>query len=153
MTGETKRFTKVLHVREVERQITQGELAERMQQESTIMKRLDVMQEKRDKALDAFCTGHECVISPQQLWFERQNIDMMERSLDTGKRELAACRQQIEETKGILVEKHRNVQLMEKHVEKLRTRDHKLMLAAEQNSLDDITSMRFLMSRRGGNRA
>ena len=148
MAGEVKRFKRVLHVREVERQITQGELAEKMREESDIMQRLDAIQTERDRALDDFCSDRDSVISPQQLWFERQSIDVIERTLDSGKQELASCRQQIEETKVVLVEKHRNVQLMEKHVEKLVDRDHKLVLALEQNNLDDIASKRFIRSRR-----
>ncbi len=148
MTGEVKRFKRVLHVREVERQITQGELAEHMREESNILQRLDAIQTERDRALDDFCTDRDAVISPQQLWFERQNIDAIERTLDSGRQELAFCRQQIEETKVVLVEKHRSVQLMGKHVDKLVDRDNKEMLAMEQKNLDDITSMRFLRNRR-----
>lgn len=150
MPGEVKRFQKVLHVREVERSITQGELAERMREESTILERLNQMNESRERALTDFCSSRDDLLSPQQLWFERQSIDIMDRSIDTGRQELETCRRQIEETKDELVEKHRNVQLMERHVDKLRSRDRKLMLAAEQNILDDITSMRYLMARRGG---
>lgn len=153
MAGEVKRFKRVLHVREVEREITQGELAEHMREESNILQRLDVIQTERDRALDDFCSGRDAVISPQQMWFERQNIDVIERTLDSGRQELASCRQQIEETKVVLVEKHRNVQLMEKHVERLVDRDNQQMLAVEQKNLDDITSMRFLRNRREGSPA
>jgi flagellar biosynthesis chaperone FliJ len=90
------------------------------------------------------------VISLQQLWYERQSIDAIERTVDTGKQELECCRQRIEETKDVLVEKHRNVQLMEKHVGKLVDLDNKRILAVEQKGLDDITSMRFLRNRREG---
>jgi flagellar export protein FliJ len=150
MAGSVKRFRRVLHVREVERQITQGELAERMREESNIITRLDAARAERDRALDDFCSGRDGVISPQQLWFERQSIDVIEQTVDTGKQELESCRQRIEETKGVLVEKHRNVQLMEKHVGKLVDLDNKRILAVEQKGLDDITSMRFLRSRREG---
>ncbi len=84
MAGEVKRFKRVLHVREVEREITQGELAEHMREESNILQRLDVIQTERDRALDDFCSGRDAVISPQQMWFERQNIDVIERTLDSG---------------------------------------------------------------------
>lgn len=150
MAGEVKRFQKVLHVREVERSITQGELAEKIREESNILEKLDAMNERRERALTDFCSDHGTLISPQQLWFERQSIDLMDRTIDTEKKELETCRRQIEETKDQLVEKHRNVQLMERHVDKLLTRDRKLMLTAEQNVLDDITSIRYLIARRGG---
>lgn len=150
MTGDTKRFKKVLHVREVERQITQGELADQMREETELINKLGHTEAKRDMALADFCKGHDMLMSPQQLWFERQNIDMMERAITTERAELESCRVRIERTKGALVERHRSVQLMEHHVGKLQARDRKLMLAAEQNEIDDITSMRFLMNRRGG---
>lgn len=150
MTGEVKRFQKVLHVREVERSITQSELAERLQEESDILSAISTMEKKRDKALSDFCSSRGELVSPQQLWFERQSIDVIDRSLDTGRRELDSCRRRIEETKDVLVEKHRNVQLMERHVDKLIKRDQKIMQAAEQNALDDVTSIRYLINRRGG---
>lgn len=150
MTGETRRFKNILHVREVERDITQSELADKMREETSILSRLSTMEATRDRALNEFCSGRETTISPQQLWFERQSIDMLERTLEGGRQELADCRREIEATKGVLVERHRSVQLMEKHVDKLLKRDQKLMMTAEQNVLDDITSIRFLMSRRGG---
>lgn len=150
MAGEVKRFSKVLHVREMERDITQSELAEKLAEESDIMKRIDAIAAKRESALQDFCAGSGAIVSPQQLWFERQSIDMMDKTITVEREELASCRRKIEETKDVLVEKHRNVQLMERHVDKLRKRDQKLMIAAEQVNLDDISSMRFLMSRRGG---
>lgn len=150
MAGEVKRFKRVLHVREVERELTQSELADRLREEDTILKRVDNMRSKRDQALEEFCSANGGVVSPQQLWFERQSIDVLERNLDTGRQELESCRTKIEETKVELVEKHRNVQLMEKYVEKLKDRDTEKMLSDEQKNLDDITSMRFLRSMRGG---
>lgn len=150
MAGEVRRFNRVLHVREVERRITQGELADRMREEESILKKVDDIRTKRDTALSDFCSGRDGVVSPQQMWFERQSIDVLESNLEGGRQELECCRGKIEETKVVLVEKHRNVQLMEKYVEKLKDRDMKKMLSDEQNNLDDITSMRYRMNMRGG---
>lgn len=144
MAGAVYRFKRVLHVREVERQLTQVELAEQMQREEAILQRVDNLETERDSALADFCSCREQAISPQQFWFERQSLDVMEKKLDLGKKELESCRNEIEETKVELLEKHRNVQLMACYVDKLKEKDYRKAIAAEQNNLDDITSMRYL---------
>lgn len=150
MASEVVRFKRVLHIREVERTVTQSELAEKLNQEREIQDRVTEMESQCDEAFEEFCAHGGEVVSPQQLWFERQNLDAMEQNLDFGKKQLEFCRNEIEETKVVLVEKHRNVQLMERYVDRLKERAAKEMLAAEQNNLDDITSMRYLRTMRGG---
>ena len=143
MNKEVVRFNKVLHVREIERGVVQTELAGRLQEEGAIVGRINEMETVRDNALDDFCATREETVSPTQLWFERQNIDMMERKLSDDRQELEVCRVKIEETRVELVSRHQNVQLMERYVDKLKSRAHQAMIKAEQNNLDDITSMRF----------
>lgn len=149
MGNEVARFKRVLHIREVERDISQSSLAAKVAEEETILQNLNATQEKKESALAEFCSGEERVISPQQLWFERQNLDIIDKNLDSQKAELQHCRQEIEEKKGELLEKHRSVQLMDKHVDKLKARDFKKALDAEQSNLDDITAMRYLRGMRG----
>ncbi|MCL2683812.1 MAG: flagellar FliJ family protein [Synergistaceae bacterium] len=143
MSKEVVRFNKVLHVREIERNITQTELAGRLQEEGAIVGRINDMEAKRDDALDDFCATREETISPMELWLERQNIDLMERKLSDDRQELESCRVKIEETRAELVARHQNVQLMERYVGKLKDKAHKAMIDAEQKNLDDITSMRY----------
>jgi flagellar export protein FliJ len=144
MANQLVRFKRVLHVREVERDITQGELAVKIKEEEVIQERINEIEASRDDALADFCAGRDCVISPQQLWFERQNLEIMEKKLNNNRQELADCRCEIEEKKVVLVQKHQNVQIMERYVEKLDESDHRKAIASEQSNLDDITSMRFL---------
>ena len=152
MANELIRFRRVLRVREVEREITQGELAVKLQEEETILEKLNTIQASRDDALADFCSDREELVSPQQMWFERQNLDIMERHLDTNKKELETCRVEIEEKKTVLLERHQNVQIMERYVCKLKERKDKKEIDAEQNNLDDITAMRYLRNMRGGAR-
>jgi flagellar export protein FliJ len=141
---EVKRFKRVLHIRTVEREITQGELAGQLREEKEIMGRLGEIESKRDSAMADFCAGGRDAVSPRQFWFERQNIDIIEHSLSDGRQELDVCRDKIEETKAELIERHQNVQLMEKYVGRLKDRADMEIIAGEQKNLDDITSMRYL---------
>ena len=143
MSKEVVRFNKVLRVREIERGITQTELAGHLQEEGAIVGKISEMETIRDNALDDFCTTRAETISPMQLWFERQNIDIMERNLSDNRQELEVCRVKIEETRAELVTRHQNVQLMERHVDRLKDKAHKAMINAEQKNLDDITTMRY----------
>ena len=112
VAGKLKRFKRVLHIREEERELTQWELYSRMREEESIQAKLCEIEAMRDGALADFCS-EKGIVSPQQLWFERQSLDVMEKKLDLNKQELECCRVKIEETKAELLEKHRNVQLME----------------------------------------
>ena len=143
MSKEVVRFNKVLHVREIERGITQTELAGRLLEEGAIVGRINEMETKRDSALDDFCATRVETISPMELWWERQNIDLMERKLSNDRQELETCRVKIEETRTELVERHQNVQLMERYVGRLKDKANKAMIDAEQKNLDVITSMRY----------
>ncbi|MDR1885891.1 MAG: hypothetical protein LBQ56_06410, partial [Synergistaceae bacterium] len=92
MANQLTRFKRVLHVREVERDITQGELAVKMKEEEGLIERISDIEARRDDAMADFCAGRESVISPQQLWFERQSLDLIEKNLSSNKRELEDCR-------------------------------------------------------------
>ncbi|MDR3332643.1 MAG: hypothetical protein LBT08_08435 [Synergistaceae bacterium] len=151
MANKVSRFTRVLHVREVERDITQGELAIKMKEEESIVERISAIEERRENALTDFCAGRDAVVSPQQLWFERQNLEIMEKNLLNNKQELNVCRTEIEEKKGVLIERHQSVQLMERYVDKLKVARTAETINAEQKNLDDITSMRYLWNGNGAN--
>ncbi len=150
MAGELVRFRRVLQVRETEREISQSELAVKMREEESILERLDIIQSAKEIAMDEFCSGKPRVISPQELWFERQNLDIMEKKIDAGQQELENCRVEIEEKKNVLMEKHRNVRLMEGYVGRLRQLEDKKIIKAEQANLDDITAMRYMRGINGG---
>ena len=90
------------------------------------------------------------MFSPQELWFERQNLDVIEKHLDENNYQLKKCRVEIEKTKEVLLERHRDFRLMEQYVDKVKERIHQQKLVVEQNGLDDITTMRYLRRIRGG---
>ncbi|MDR1472294.1 MAG: flagellar FliJ family protein [Synergistaceae bacterium] len=147
---EVVRFKRVLHVRTVERDITRSELAERMVEEGAILGRINETENMRDDAVANFCAPSGAAVSPQELWFARQSIDLMERKLADDRHELETCRYKIEETKAELLTRHQNVQLMSRYVGRLEEKVDKALIDAEQKNLDDIASMRFKRDARGG---
>lgn len=147
---EVVRFKRVLHVRTVERDITMSELAERKAEEGAILGRINETENMRDDAVASFCAPSAETVSPQELWFARQSIDMMERKLADDRHELVVCRDKIEETKAELLTRHQNVQLMTRYVGRLQEKEDKALVDAEQKNLDDIASMRFKRDARQG---
>ncbi|MDR0764223.1 MAG: flagellar FliJ family protein [Synergistaceae bacterium] len=147
---EVVRFKKVLHVRTVERDIARSELAERMAEEGAILGRINEAENMRDDAVASFCAPSGGAVSPRELWFARQSIDMMERRLADDRNELETCRDKIEETKAELLTRHQNVRLMARYVGRLEEKADKAALDAEQKNLDDIVSMRFKRDAGGG---
>lgn len=143
MNKEVLRFGRVLRVRETERDISQSELAARMAEEEAILRDLREAREKEENALSEFCSGANRVVSPQQLWLERQNLDILNEKSESREEDLRHCRSEIEEKKSELLEKHRNVQLMCRHVDRLKEKAFKAIIDAEQKNLDDIAGTRY----------
>lgn len=147
---EVVRFGRVLRVRETERDISRSELAAKIAEEEAILRGLREAREKEENALSDFCSGTDRVVSPQQLWFERQNLDILNEKSESREEDLRNCRSEIEEKKSDLLEKHRNVQLMGRHVDRLREKAFKAAIDAEQKNLDDIAGMRYARGTKEG---
>jgi len=146
MEPRIERFSRILKLRENDRQTEQIVLAEERQEEDSVLRRLDLLGSEKSKALENFCdcgaTGGKTV-SLQEIWFQRQTIDVIDRHIDKNKDNLSDVQQRIAGTEARLLERHRDVRLMEGYVDRLKTDAHKLTLNTEQIELDDIAVTRF----------
>jgi len=153
MYPRIQRFNRILKLRENYRQEEQIILAEEKQEEDSVLNRLDSLGKEKLNAVDAFRGETERTISLQEMWFQRQAIDVIDKHIDSGKENLRNVRYRIAGTEARLLERHRDVRLMETYVDNLKTDAGKEAGAAEQIELDDVGITRYGRSliNKGGN--
>jgi flagellar export protein FliJ len=144
MQQRIERFSRLLKLRENDRRTEQIVLAEERSEEETILRRLDSLGKERAQAMDDFRrTGQEAgTVSRQEIWFQRQTIDVVEKHLDKNREQRDDVRRRIAATEERLAERHREARLMEGYVDRLKTDAFKAFIDAEQSELDDIALTR-----------
>ncbi|WP_352425359.1 flagellar export protein FliJ [Aminomonas paucivorans] len=150
MQKRIHRFQRILKTRQQERDLVQAELVRKQKEEEQLVGRIQQVHQEKECALTDFCRVRTEPLSPQTLWYERQNLDQLERILSDSRERLDVCRQGIEETKHQLLERHRNVRILEQYIERLEQLRQKGDLLAEQNLMDEISSQRFLFHQQEG---
>ena len=141
-----QRFSRILKLRENDRQAEQIVLAEERREEDAVLHRLDSLKGEKTQALEAFFGGGERMVSRQEIWFQRQCIDVIEKHIDEGKEDLNDVQRRIAGTENRLLERHRDVRVMEGYVDHLKTDARKTFFDLEQLELDDIAVVRHARS-------
>ena len=143
MQQRIQRFNRILKLRENYRQTEQVILAEEQREEDIVLRRLDSLGKEKSSAVDAFRGEAERTVSLQEIWLQRQTIDVIEKHIDSGRENLSDVRRRIAGTEKRLLERHRDVRLMETYVDHLKTDAHKEFQDAEQIELDDVGITRY----------
>ena len=113
------------------------------------MEHLTQLEGEKAQAIRDFGSAGTQTVSATDLWFQRQFIDAINNDISRGQNSLAEVRGRIVETEARLVEKHRDVKIMETYIGHLKEADFQEQLGIEQNELDDVATMQF--SRKGDN--
>ena len=111
---------------------------------------LSALEGERAEAIAEFRGGGERVTNGTDLWFQRQFIDVINTNIDKDRQSLQDIRQRILGTEARLMERHKDVRIMETYVDRLRTADFKERLDAEQLELDDVATLHCARGKRGG---
>jgi flagellar export protein FliJ len=147
MQQRIERFSRLLKLRENDRQTEQIVLAEERNEEDTVLRQLDSLGKEKTQAMDEFCrTGGDAgkTVSRQEIWLQRQTIEGIEKHIDKSREQCDDVRRRIAETEERLAERHREVRLMEGYVDRLKTDVFKASIDAEQLELDDIAVTRHV---------
>ena len=150
MKQRIQRFDRILKLREDGRRAEQVTLAAERREERGVMDRLSALEGERAEAIAEFRGGGERVTNGADLWFQRQFIDAINTNIDRGRQSLQDVRQRILGTEARLVERHKDVRIMETYVDRLKTADFKERLDAEQLELDDVATLHCARGKRGG---
>jgi len=143
MQQRIQRFSRILKLRENYRQEEQIILAEERQEEDELLNKIDFLSKEKSSAVAAFCGEAEKTVSLQEMWLQRQVIDVIEKRISSGNEHLSDVRRRIAGTEERLLERHRDVQVMETYVDNLKTDAGKEADSVEQIELDDIGVTRY----------
>ncbi|MDI9370227.1 MAG: flagellar export protein FliJ [Synergistaceae bacterium] len=150
MKEKVDRFQRILKTREKSREEEQLLLADQRGEEERLVTRLDVLHTEKKKAFDEFRTQQGELVSPREMWFHRRSIDVVDKRICDGNSSLCDVRQAIEATEVRLVEKHREVRIMENYITSMLDDWRTSILKSEQSEMDDIAGIRHGNGTRGG---
>ena len=143
MQGRILKFNRILKIREDLRRDEQAILASERSEEQQVLKHLDELANEKSKAIMDFSKPGEKALSSNELWFQRQFISAIDSDIQRGNNSLNDVRTRIAGTEARLVERHRDVKIMETYIGKLKEADFQERLGIEQNELDDMATMQF----------
>lgn len=143
MQQRIQRFNRILKIREDDRRTEQGILAEQRREEQSVLDRLSALEDEKTTAIKEFGGMGDHTVSCTELWFQRQFIDAINSGISDTKISLNDVRLRISGTEARLVERHKDVRVMETYIGHLKEADFKEQLDAEQVDLDDIANLRF----------
>ncbi len=130
MQQRIAKFNRILKIREDSRKNEQAILAAERSEELEVMNHLTKLESEKNQAIKDFSSVGDKMISANDLWFQRQFIDAIDSDINKGKNALIDVRNRIIGTEARLVERHKDVKIMETYIE-----------------LDDVATMQF--SRKG----
>ena len=139
------RFTRILKTRERLREEEQVRLRHQRNEEEGLLEKLSFLKTEKKTAFDNFLTVSEgTVLSTQEIWFHRQVVDVIDKSINRESGSLNLVRKKIADTEDRLLEKHKDVKIMDKHIDNLVKTRNTEILFAEQQEIDDMASIRFV---------
>ena len=149
MQQRIQRFNRILGLREDARRTEQTILAAERREETEVLDRLSALEGEKAAALKEFSGANERVMSCTELWFQRQFISAIDTNISKGKDSLNDVRRRIVGTEARLVDRHKDVRIMETYIDRLKEADFKEQLDAGQVELDDVATMQFARVKRG----
>ena len=138
MLQRIQKFDRILKLRENYRKEEQIALAEERREEDAVINKLDSLGKEKLSAVDAFRGEAEKTVSLQEIWLKRQTVEVIEKHINSGRENLSDVRRRIAVTETRLLERHRDVRLMETYVDHLKMDADKEFHDAEQIELDDV---------------
>ncbi len=143
MQQRIAKFNRILKIREDSRKNEQAILAAERSEERAVINHITQLEGEKAQAIRDFSTTGEKVVSASELWFQRQFIDAIDTDILKGKDSLSEVRGRITNTEARLVERHKDVRIMETYIDHLKEIDFQEQLGIEQNALDDMATMQF----------
>ena len=141
MQQRISKFNRILKIREDSRRNEQAILAAERSEERAVINHITQLEDEKAQAIRDFSKPGEKMISATDLWFQRQFIDAIDMDIHKGQESL-------NEVRGArLVERHKDVKIMETYIDHLKELNFQEELNIEQNELDDVATMQF--SRKG----
>ena len=143
MQQRIAKFNRILKIREDSRRNEQAILAAERSEERAVLSHISQLEGEKAQAIHDFSTAGIRTVSANDLWFQRQFIDAINTDIVKGKTSLAEVRTRIAGTEARLVERHKDVRIMETYIDHLKEASFQEELGIEQNELDDVATTQF----------
>ena len=142
MNAKVNRFERILKTKVKVRDDERILLSMEKKEEERLLSVLATLGTEKEQALASFGSQKDETFTVQDIWFRRKAIDHLDSRICREGESLCGVRQSIENTEARLLEKHRDVKVMQKYisflVEDLQDESKK----QEQSELDDIAGIR-----------
>lgn len=113
-------------------------------EEDKILLSIVTLDEEKKDALQTFSSISEGqTLTCQEIWYNRQVLDVIDRNIHKETIVLSTVRKKITDTETRLIERHREVKIIDKHVENLTAASNKTERLLEQEEIDDVVTIRF----------
>lgn len=145
MRQKINRFVRILKTREKLREEEQIILGHQKQEENAVLKKLSELDDEKKSALESFLSLNDegGFVSCQEMWYSRQVLDVIDKHISEKKVCLTTVRKKIADTESRLVERHRDVKIMDKYIDNLSETMNTTIMSLEQMEIDDIATIRF----------
>jgi flagellar export protein FliJ len=144
MFQKVDRFNRILKTREKLREEEQIRLRHQKNEEEGILEKLSYLNTEKKTAFDNFSTvSGGAVLSTQEIWFHRQIVEVIDKDINRESSSLNLVRKKIVDTETRLLEKHKDVKIMDKYIDNLVKTINTEILFTEQQEIDDIACIRF----------
>ena len=144
MIPKVNRFSRILKTRERLREEEQIRLHTQRNEEEGLLNKLSFLNTEKKTAFNNFLTVSEgAVLSTQEIWFHRQVVEVIDKNINMESTSLNSVRKMIADTENRLMEKHKDVKMIDKHIDNLVKTWNMEALFLEQQEIDDIASVRF----------
>lgn len=138
------RFSRILKTRAKLREDEQVLLGAHRREEDGVLRAIVQLDEEKKSAFKEFSAMSEgALLSRQEIWFQRQVFDVIDKHLTAKEISLTTVRQKITDTEKRLIERHRDVKIIDKHIENLTISMHETVRFHEQEEIDDVATIRF----------
>lgn len=148
MNAKVNRFERILKTKVKVRDDERILLSAEKQEEERILGVLESLGAEKDRAMASFGLQEGGLFTPQEMWFSRKTIDVLDNRICKEGDSLCGVRKSIEDTEIRLREKHRDVQIMEKYISAVVQEWKDGVKKSEQTELDDIAGIRHGSLRR-----
>ena len=142
MNAKINRFERILKTRVKVRDDEQILLSMERREEERLVDLIESLDAKRNRALDSFGEQGEELFTAQDIWFRRKTIDFIDDHISREGDALSGIRRSIEDSEARLLEKHREVKVMENYISFMVETRQEEEKKQEQEELDDIAGIR-----------
>ena len=142
MIKKINRFERILKTREKVRDDERMVLSREKSEEERLVSLIDSLGSEKDKALNSFGAQGDESCTVEDLWFRRRAIDLIQDRICLEGDSLCSVRQAIVDSEARLLEKHKDVKVMEKYISIMVDDWQEEGKRQEQSELDDMAGIR-----------